>query len=355
MSSATVTKQDEKVSIGDNNNEQAFTSYPWVVRYPLAGFTNLFALGLKLFRPVAPQLVPLAVFVLTIPILVFFSISAGWFVWRSIAVGWETSLYLQYGDGVPPYAQLNLPPLVNQQPYDVSLHLVVPASQPNYELGNFMITLTLLTPLNKTIVSTRRPALVLPPSMSPLSYLIGRSGTVELHIPLLYNIDVGTRNAVARVELGRKDQWRTLGSGEGRELSVLSAFLRGVVVHNGLRGLFTRFPLVTSVIASGTFLFISFVVLASCLLPMIQWRFPEDTQSTDTELHEKPSRRPKRELDESAPAPRKTRSRSLAAPRRTSSQQAFRTEDDTAAMPSSSSTPLRRRRSRMSQQSDPDT
>lgn len=49
------------------------------------------------FRPYLPQLVPLIVFLITIPILAASSVSAGWFVWRSIAVGWEASLYLQYG------------------------------------------------------------------------------------------------------------------------------------------------------------------------------------------------------------------------------------------------------------------
>lgn len=63
---------------------------------------------------------------------------------------------LRYRDGMPPYAQVQLPPLVSQQPYDISLHLVVPASTANYELGNFMTTLTLSTPSNKTVASVRR-------------------------------------------------------------------------------------------------------------------------------------------------------------------------------------------------------
>lgn len=44
---------------------------------------------------------------------------------------------------------------------------------------------------------------------------------------------------VAYVEIGRNDQWRNLGSGQGRELSVVSASLRGVVVHSGLRYAFS--------------------------------------------------------------------------------------------------------------------
>ncbi len=60
-------------------------------------------------------------------------------------------------DGVPPHATALLPPFSSYQPYDVSLHLVVPASQNNYELGNFMTTLTLSTLSNRTIITTRKP------------------------------------------------------------------------------------------------------------------------------------------------------------------------------------------------------
>ncbi len=64
------------------------------------------------FRPYLPQLVPLIVFLITIPILAASSVSAGWFVWRSIAVGWEASLYLQYGcvwvQYLQPLVELNL-------------------------------------------------------------------------------------------------------------------------------------------------------------------------------------------------------------------------------------------------------
>ena len=42
-------------------------------------------------------------------------------------------------------------------------------------------------------------------------------------------------NVIARVDIGRQDHWRSLGKGEGRELSVSTAILQGVVVHKGLR------------------------------------------------------------------------------------------------------------------------
>jgi Putative adipose-regulatory protein (Seipin) len=56
-----------------------------------------------------------------------------------------------------PYAEASLPQLVVRQPYDVSLQLLVPASESNLSLGNFMAFLTLSTPSNKTLTSVRRP------------------------------------------------------------------------------------------------------------------------------------------------------------------------------------------------------
>ncbi|OCH96036.1 hypothetical protein OBBRIDRAFT_702409, partial [Obba rivulosa] len=228
--------------------------------------------------PVGPQLVPLVVFLAAIPVIVFLSFAAGWIVWRSIAVGWETEVFLQYGDGLPPYAEVYLPNLRAQQPYDISAHLVVPASESNVVLGNFMTSLTLSTLSNQTLVSVRRPAIILPPSSNPLSFLYNKPGTINIQIPLLYSFVPGTTRLNAQVELGRRDQWKTIGNGEGREVSVISALLRGVVIHKGLRqapllpltiGLISRFPLVSASAAAATFLWISFIVLASCMLPAI--------------------------------------------------------------------------------------
>lgn len=45
----------------------------------------------------------------------------------------------------------------------------------------------------------------------------------------------GTSRIIAKVELGRRDSWTTLGQGEGREISVVSAALKGTVRHHGVR------------------------------------------------------------------------------------------------------------------------
>ena len=60
-------------------------------------------------------------------------------------------------DGPVPYAEVALPSVIAQQPYDISLHLVVPANEANFALGNFMASLNLMTPSNGTIATARKP------------------------------------------------------------------------------------------------------------------------------------------------------------------------------------------------------
>jgi hypothetical protein len=48
-------------------------------------------------RPLAPQLIPLVLVILVLPILVFVSLSAGFVVWKTSAVSWEEPIFLQYG------------------------------------------------------------------------------------------------------------------------------------------------------------------------------------------------------------------------------------------------------------------
>lgn len=52
---------------------------------------------IRLLRPVAPQLVPLFVLLTLIPIIVSLSLFSGCYVWKSVAVGWQTEIFLQYG------------------------------------------------------------------------------------------------------------------------------------------------------------------------------------------------------------------------------------------------------------------
>lgn len=53
--------------------------------------------SLRYIRPATPKLVPLLICFLTIPLLFVLSLAAGWTVYASIAVGWKSPLYLEYG------------------------------------------------------------------------------------------------------------------------------------------------------------------------------------------------------------------------------------------------------------------
>jgi hypothetical protein len=60
-------------------------------------FETISSSALRFFRPLAPQLIPLFVCLALIPVIIFFSLFSGWYVWKNVAVGWESPLYLQYG------------------------------------------------------------------------------------------------------------------------------------------------------------------------------------------------------------------------------------------------------------------
>lgn len=57
----------------------------------------LIANGLKILRPLSPQLIPLLVCLLLIPFVFLLSASAGWAVWKNAAVNWKSEMNLQYG------------------------------------------------------------------------------------------------------------------------------------------------------------------------------------------------------------------------------------------------------------------
>ncbi|KAI0652281.1 hypothetical protein C8Q79DRAFT_997408 [Trametes meyenii] len=250
-------------------------SYFWPL-HPIRLFIDLSLAALRLVQPLAPQLIPLLVFSVSLPVIFFLSGSSGYWVWKSVAVGWETEIFLQYGDGPIPYAVVALPQVIPQQAYDISLHLVVPANEANFELGNFMAYLTLQTPKNGTIAMARKPAIVLPTHTTPWSLLYNRPGTVDLNIPMFDGLTIGTSRALARVELGRKDQWKSIRDGQGRELAVLSGYIRGVVLHRGVRGIISRFPIASAVVASMVFFLIMFVGMIACLMPAVEWHFGAD-------------------------------------------------------------------------------
>ncbi|KAF8445803.1 putative adipose-regulatory protein-domain-containing protein [Boletus edulis BED1] len=237
-------------------------------------FSILRTCAIYLFPPptslrIASRLVPLLVCLSLIPLVLFFSLFSGWYIWKNIPVAWQVPIYLQYGDSPLPYAELSLPPLSTAQPYDISLQMVLPASEANLALGNFMATLSLSTPSNKTLVTVSRPAIALPPKRATFS-LSAVPRLIDLDVPLLSSYVPETSRMNARIDIGRRDGWKSLGNGEGRELSVWNAALRGAVRRHGIRGLVSRFPLTFALVASAAFFSLSVIVLAACILPAIQ-------------------------------------------------------------------------------------
>ncbi|KAJ2932751.1 hypothetical protein H1R20_g4340, partial [Candolleomyces eurysporus] len=226
-------------------------------------------------RPYAPQIVPVVVCTFFIPIILAISGFAGYVVWSNLSTKWETPIYLQYGDGTPPNAQFVVPSLHSQQQYDVSLHLVVPASESNLALGNFMASLTLNTTNNKTLATVRRPAVAVTTNSW---WIFGPRNTIDIDVPLLKSFVAGTSSLLADIQLGRRDNWKNLGTGEGRELSVISASLQGIAVPHGVRGLAIRFPLLSSLTAAFIFLTICSLILGVCILPVMLPDVPEDAK-----------------------------------------------------------------------------
>lgn len=76
---------------------------------------------------------------------------------------------------------------------------------------------------------------MLPPYPSRIPFISRTPRLLEMNLPLVTKLVTGREDIYAHVELGRNDGWRSLGFGEGRELSVYSAFLRGDVHPQGLR------------------------------------------------------------------------------------------------------------------------
>ncbi|CAA7259917.1 unnamed protein product [Cyclocybe aegerita] len=318
-----------------------------IASVPLNLLLAVLSSGFSALRPFAPRLIPLLVCSFFIPLVVFLSVSAGWYVWKSLSVSWEAPLYLQYGDGISPYAFAQLPRLATQQKYDISADLVLPYIESNTMLGNFMTSLTLSTTTNKTLAYVRRAAIALP---ARSSFIFPKPITARVTVPLLHSFISSTPNVVAHIEIGRRDGWTTLGNGQGREVSIAQASLRGLAVPHGIRGIAIRFPLLSSLAAAGIFLFILSLVLGSCILPLV---LPSIADEENDELDEKETK-PKVESRDSngvsaSQGEREGRRRRRSRSNKGQGERTIKTEPSVQAMPSaaeSSSRGLRRRSSK---------
>jgi hypothetical protein len=74
-----------------------------------------------------------------------------------------------------------------------------------------------------------------------------QTSTIYIDIPLLDAYSTNHRGVTARVEVGRRDGWGSIGDGRGREVTVYSASLRGTLRYKGLR--YILLHLLTSAIA----------------------------------------------------------------------------------------------------------
>lgn len=87
-------------------------------------------------------------------------------VWVRANPNSRLSAHQPRSDGLPPYAETQLALFNPAQPYDISLQLVVPTTQSNYDLGNFMTTLTLSDRSNRILITVRKPV---SPPLAPFS------------------------------------------------------------------------------------------------------------------------------------------------------------------------------------------
>lgn len=91
----------------------------------------------SLLGTTGPPVFHLVVIFALIPLIGLWSLGAGLVVRSWIPKGWHEVVYLQYGNGQAPYADIMIPTLSSGQPYDISLELVMPLHAKNTELGKF--------------------------------------------------------------------------------------------------------------------------------------------------------------------------------------------------------------------------
>jgi len=56
-----------------------------------------------------------------------------------------------------------------------------------------------------------------------------------MNVPLLDYFVFTSSNLAATVQIGRADSWSAIGAGQGREVNILFASLKGLVIPHGIR------------------------------------------------------------------------------------------------------------------------
>ena len=90
--------EDDKTLIDTNADEKPppglISRAMWL---PFTLALRMLASVARSIRPWVPQLIPLLVGLSIVPLLALLSSGAGFYVWKTAAVSWETPLFLQYG------------------------------------------------------------------------------------------------------------------------------------------------------------------------------------------------------------------------------------------------------------------
>jgi hypothetical protein len=85
---------DHQVAETRNSNNGLISR---VLHLPFRLLLSFSSTSVATLRPYAPQIVPLLICVLFIPLVFLLSVFAGFVVWKSVAVDWETPIHLQFG------------------------------------------------------------------------------------------------------------------------------------------------------------------------------------------------------------------------------------------------------------------
>lgn len=73
----------------------------------------------------------------------------------------------------------------------------------------------------------------MPPSLP--GRLLSRSALAKITIPVFEDLVPAYSTLRAKVEIGRADGWRSLGTGAGKELTIAEAYLHAAVKLRGIR------------------------------------------------------------------------------------------------------------------------
>lgn len=79
------------------NDHGSFQMISTIVHVPLRLLVSLSSTTVATLRPYAPQIIPVLICVLFIPLIILLSVFSGFVVWRSVGVDWETPIHLQFG------------------------------------------------------------------------------------------------------------------------------------------------------------------------------------------------------------------------------------------------------------------